>query len=105
MKISGELQFEGLKKAAIINLLDSKGFDRISSKDDSETEDGTNSGFDYLMRTPAWSFSEEEAEKCDQKYQQKCEEVLVLRQTHPKELWCADLDKFLEEWEASILDK
>ncbi|CAG8482527.1 2579_t:CDS:2 [Diversispora eburnea] len=101
MKINGDLKFEGMKKVAIVNLLDSKGFDRITSKDDSDTEGESENrnGFDYLMRTPAWSFSEEEAQKCDDQYKQKCEELSVLRQTHPKELWCADLDKFSEEWE------
>ncbi|CAG8572361.1 6312_t:CDS:10 [Acaulospora colombiana] len=102
MKISRDLEFEGLKKAAIVALLESKGFDRIPNKEDeAEDEDGHAGDYDYLMRTPAWSFSEEEAfaNKCERLYNEKSLELYNLRKTHPKLLWNADLDAFLKEWE------
>ncbi|CAG8574232.1 177_t:CDS:10 [Acaulospora morrowiae] len=105
MKIDHELEFEGLKKVAIVNLLERKGFDRIPHKvEDAEGEEDENIGdYDYLMKTPAWSFSEEEAfaSKCQRQYNEKNIELSILRQKHPKQLWNEDLDEFLKEWESA----
>ncbi|CAG8440195.1 3052_t:CDS:10 [Diversispora eburnea] len=102
MKISRDLQFEGLKRIEIINLLESEGFDRIRGKDEisanSTNENENTSGYDYLMRTTAWNFSEEEAQKLDRLFNEKSKELSILRDKRPTELWIEDLDKFLEGW-------
>ncbi|RHZ61848.1 hypothetical protein Glove_345g28 [Diversispora epigaea] len=101
MKINRSLQFEGLKRVDIINLLESEGFDKIRGKDETsanENDNDNSSGYDYLMRTIAWNFSEEEAQKLDQLHNEKSKELSILRDKRPTELWIEDLDKFLEEW-------
>ena len=65
-KVIYNLEFEGLSRVAIINLLEENNFERFT--DDKDINDGENSnighndhgGYDYLMKSPAWSFCMEE---------------------------------------------
>ncbi len=62
MKIEHNLEFEGLSRVAIIDLLEANGFERFADdKDTGDDEDSHNGhGYDYLMKSPAWSFCMEE---------------------------------------------
>src|SRR5436305_5682563 len=65
MKIKHKLEFEGLSRNAIIDLLEENNFERFTDdkdvKDVNDDEDFNNGhGYDYLMKSPAWSFSMEE---------------------------------------------
>jgi DNA topoisomerase II len=72
MKIKHKLEFEGLSRTAIIDLLEENNFERFTDdkdiKDVNDEEDffgGQNDhGYDYLMKSPAWSFSLEEVSFC-----------------------------------------
>lgn len=62
MKIDHNLEFEGLSRVAIIDLLEANNFERfVDDKDTGDDEDSHNGhGYDYLMKSPAWSFCKEE---------------------------------------------
>ncbi|CAG8582278.1 18254_t:CDS:2, partial [Racocetra fulgida] len=109
MKIKHQLEFEGLRKKAIIELLAANGFDKVhkrpvvrhgveSSNDDEAEEDLNDSGYNYLMSTPAWAFSKEEAERINSLKNEKEKELRVLEAKPPKEFWKDDLKAFEEQW-------
>jgi hypothetical protein len=67
MKIDHNLEFEGLSRNTIIDLLEKNKFERFA--DDKDTKDNDDEdfnighndhGYDYLMKSPAWSFCMEE---------------------------------------------
>jgi DNA topoisomerase-2 len=106
MKIDHNLEFEGLRKAEIIKLLESEGFERFrnAKEEKSDDEDQTGiggDGYNYLMNTKSWSFCKEEAQKLMNKKAEKEKELIVLRKKTPQEIWNEDLDVFLEEWDVS----
>ncbi|GBB86111.1 hypothetical protein RclHR1_12570006 [Rhizophagus clarus] len=103
MKIDHNLEFEGLRKAEIIKLLESEGFERFrhgkEEKIDDEDQTGNDGdGYNYLMNTKSWSFCEEEAQKLMNKKAEKEKELIVLQKKTPQEIWKEDLDAFLDEW-------
>jgi DNA topoisomerase-2 len=100
MKIDRSLEYEGLRRAEIIKLLESKGFDRFSDTKDDE-ESGDSGGFNYLMNTRSWDFCKEEVQKLMNKKVEKEKEFAVLQEKTPQEIWKEDLDKFLNEWNVS----
>jgi len=111
MKIDHSLEFEGLRKAEIIKLLESEGFERFRNvkeeKTDEESGDGGSGGgdgYNYLMNTRSWSFCKEEAQKLMNKKAEKEKELIRLRKITPQEIWREDLDKFLDEWNVSWQD-
>jgi len=104
MKIDHNLEFEGLRKAEIIKLLESKGFEKFKNtkeekNDDEESGDGD--GYNYLMNTKSWSFCKEEAQKLMSKKAEKEKELIKLEKITPQDIWKEDLDKFLDEWDVS----
>ncbi|GES91633.1 DNA topoisomerase II [Rhizophagus clarus] len=103
MKIDHNLEFEGLRKAEIIKLLESEGFERFrhgkEEKSDDEDQTGNDGdGYNYLMNTKSWSFCKEEAQKLMNKKAEKEKELIVLQKKTPQEIWKEDLDAFLDEW-------
>ncbi|GES91615.1 DNA topoisomerase II [Rhizophagus clarus] len=102
MKIDHNLEFEGLRKAEIIKLLESEGFERFGhgkeEKSDDEDQTGNDGdGYNYLMNTKSWSFCKEEAQKLMNKKAEKEKELIVLQKKTPQEIWKEDLDTFLDE--------
>ena len=57
--------------------------------------------FDYLLGMAIWSLTEEKIAKLKERVAEKEIELLALREKSPKDLWNADLDLFLQEWEVS----
>ncbi|RIA90989.1 DNA topoisomerase [Glomus cerebriforme] len=104
MKIDHDLEYEGLRKAEIIKLLESEGFERfrnVKEEKSDEEEFGNGDGYNYLMNTKSWSFCKEEAQKLINKKAEKEKELTILRKKTPQEIWKEDLDMFLEEWDVS----
>ena len=60
MKVKHNLEFEGLSRIAIINLLEENNFERFTDDKDINDDEDSSSGYDYLMKSPAWSFCMEE---------------------------------------------
>ncbi|CAG8682124.1 13658_t:CDS:2, partial [Funneliformis caledonium] len=101
MKINHDLKYEGLRKADIIKLLESKGFERFkNSKEENNDDDesGDGDGYNYLMNTKSWSFCKEDAQKLVNKRVEKELELAELQNKTPQMIWKEDLNNFLEEW-------
>ena len=66
MKVKHNLEFEGLSRIAIINLLEENNFERFTDYKDINDDENSNighngyGGYDYLMKSSAWSFCMEE---------------------------------------------
>ena len=73
-------------------------------EDEEEPEVDTNESladFDYLLGMAIWSLTEEKIAKLKEQAAKKEIEFLALREKSPRDLWNADLDLFLQEWEVS----
>ncbi|CAG8519635.1 3464_t:CDS:2, partial [Gigaspora rosea] len=91
MKIKHQLEFEGLRKKAIIELLEANGFDKVHKRpiikygseetSESDEENANDSGYNYLMSTPAWAFTKP-----------------------PKEFWKDDLKAFEDQWNNDLAE-
>ncbi|KAJ7139482.1 DNA topoisomerase II [Mycena epipterygia] len=74
------------------------GEEEEALEDEADTSNG--SDYDYLLGMAISSLTKERIEKLLQTASEKEQELLVLLQISPKEMWNIDLDKFLAEWEA-----
>ncbi|KAJ3755485.1 DNA topoisomerase II [Lentinula raphanica] len=75
--------------------------DEGEGDDDAEAEEGgkeSNSDYDYLLNMPIYSLTKEKIEKLRKQAADQEAEIMTLLQKSPKDLWNADLDKFLEGW-------
>ncbi|GLB36598.1 putative control of topological states of DNA by transient breakage and subsequent rejoining of DNA strands [Lyophyllum shimeji] len=61
---------------------------------------GETSDYDYLLGMAIWSLTKEKIAKLKMQAEEKEKELLMLLEKTPKSMWNADLDRFLEEWEA-----
>ncbi|KAM0285951.1 hypothetical protein ACHAQH_001138 [Verticillium albo-atrum] len=73
--------------------------------DASDNEDDSVGGaadYDYLLSLPIWSLTLERLERLNSAILKKKAEHDALLARSEKELWCHDLDEFVEEWEAQL---
>ncbi|PKS09790.1 hypothetical protein jhhlp_004411 [Lomentospora prolificans] len=80
-----------------------KDEDQEGGVDDAEKE--TDQGardFDYLLSMAIWSFTTERLERLKEQIARKKQEHDDLLALSEKDLWCADLDAFVEEWERQL---
>ena len=73
-------------------------------EDEEEPEvdgNGSMADFDYLLGMAIWSLTKEKIAKLKEQAAEKEIELLALLEKSPKDLWNADLDLFLQEWEVS----
>jgi len=61
--------------------------------------------FDYLLGLPIWSLTQERVDKMKLQMQAKKEEYDALERLSEKDLWCQDLDAFVEEWETQLKEE
>ncbi|RIB16058.1 DNA topoisomerase [Gigaspora rosea] len=114
MKIKHQLEFEGLRKKAIIELLEANGFDKVHKRpimkygseetSESDEENANDSGYNYLMSTPAWAFSKEESERINSLKNEKEKELKILEAKPPKEFWKDDLKAFEDQWNNDLAE-
>ncbi len=69
--------------------------------EDAEADANGNSlaDYDYLLGMPIWSLTKEKIAKLNEQAGDKEKELFALLQKTPIDLWNADLDVFLKEWE------
>ena len=60
MKIGHNLEFEGFSRVETIGLLEFNKFERFVDDKDTGDDEDNGHGYDYLMKSPAWSFCKEE---------------------------------------------
>ncbi|KAG0227897.1 DNA topoisomerase 2 [Actinomortierella wolfii] len=122
MIISGELVVQNRKKAIIMSDLRMHGFtpaDQLdkpsgnlppastpNEEDDSEGADAkaesSGTEFDYLLKMPIWSLTEEKVEQLKKEREAKHQELKILIGKSAYDLWNEDLDEFLAAWEAVL---
>ncbi|KAF9056399.1 DNA topoisomerase [Panaeolus papilionaceus] len=67
--------------------------------EDEEENVGGMGDYDYLLGMAIWSLTKEKIEKLKAQAGEKETELLALLEKSPKDLWNADLEVFLKEWE------
>lgn len=78
-----------------------QGSDAEDGQDDVQTTTGARD-YDYLLSMPIWSFTHERLERLKKQIETKRAEYDELESKSEKDLWCQDLDAFLEEWEIQL---
>ncbi|ORY32816.1 DNA topoisomerase [Naematelia encephala] len=75
------------------------------AKDEGETEpaleeedEGLASDYDYLLGMAIWSLTAEKVQQLLNERDGKEQELVILLKLSPQDIWNADLDRFLEEW-------
>ena len=122
MIIDGKLVVSKKKKAVLVAELQKLGFDRFpkivdakkegefeavveneneDESDDVDTAAGAND-YDYLLGMAIWSLTQERVEKLLRQIGDKEMEIDVLLKKTEKDLWKADLDDLLAEWEKQL---
>ncbi|KAK3070650.1 DNA topoisomerase 2, partial [Teratosphaeriaceae sp. CCFEE 6253] len=125
MIIDGKLIVSKKKKSVLVAELQTLGFtpfpkvadakkegefeavvheDHEDGGDDIETAAGA-SDYDYLLGMAIWSLTQERVERLARQRGEKEVEIGVLAGKTPKDLWTADLDALVEEWERSLEDE
>ncbi|OBT66159.1 hypothetical protein VE03_05077 [Pseudogymnoascus sp. 23342-1-I1] len=67
-----------------------------------DNEEGGARDYDYLLGLPIWSLTQERVDKLKKQMVDKKEELDDLAALSEKDLWCRDLDAFLEVWHAAL---
>ncbi|KAH8659309.1 DNA topoisomerase [Tricladium varicosporioides] len=70
-----------------------------------EDEDHGARDFDYLLGLPIWSLTQERVDKLKAQMVSKKEEHNALEKLNEKDLWCQDLDAFVNEWEIQLKEE
>ncbi|RDW79514.1 DNA topoisomerase 2 [Coleophoma cylindrospora] len=71
--------------------------DEVTADEDAGARD-----YDYLLGLPIWSLTQERVDKLKQQMAMKKEEHDSLENMNEKDLWCKDLDDFVQEWENQL---
>jgi DNA topoisomerase-2 len=119
--IDGDLVVSKKKKAVLVaeldkaryrrfpKIVDAKKqgeFEAVVEQDEDESEDAETtaggSDFDYLLGMAIWSLTQERVDKLNAQIADKEAELDALLRKSPKDLWIADLDELLEEWQTQL---
>lgn len=124
--IGGKLTVHNRRKAELLRELvvrefrafpknDAKKDDTVNNDDESEEDEEVanapegsptklaaqlDKGYDYLLSMPLWNLTREKVDNLKAERDQKQKELDTLLGTSVRELWCRDLDEFMEEWDA-----
>ncbi|KAI7106286.1 DNA topoisomerase [Hortaea werneckii] len=118
MIIDGKLSVSKKKKAVLVGELRKLGFrafskvidaqkegefERVVEQDDEDESDDADtaagaSDFDYLLGMAIWSLTQERVEKLKKQIGEKEDEISALTSKSATDLWKADLNLLMEEW-------
>lgn len=76
-----------------------KGAEDGDEDEDEEEAAGAVTDFDYLLGMAIYSLTRERIEKLENQAREKEDELLAMLKRSPQDLWNADLNRFMEEWE------
>ncbi|KAI8814919.1 DNA topoisomerase [Cladochytrium replicatum] len=108
--IKGTLVVQNRKRADLIVELRARKYEPFPRKkqaddvevqpndQENEEEEGSHNDYDYLLSMPIWNLTMEKVQKLQNERDQKEEEVTALAKKSATDLWKADLDAFLLEW-------
>ncbi|KAK3374445.1 DNA topoisomerase [Lasiosphaeria ovina] len=115
--IENKLVVSKKKKSVLVAELRDRGFEAFPPKEvdkrakaaeedveDADEDDGNFGArdYDYLLSMAIWSLTLERLEKLKQQIRAKKAEWDELDALSEKDLWCKDLDEFVEEWERQL---
>ncbi|KAL8408001.1 hypothetical protein RB594_006705 [Gaeumannomyces avenae] len=118
--IEGKLVVSKKKKVVLVQELRDRKYEAFpkteaakrAKEDDEDNEpaeeedEGSAGDYDYLLSMAIWSLTYERLEKLKKLIDAKKAEYDDLESKSEKDLWCKDLDDFMEEWEEQMrLDK
>jgi DNA topoisomerase-2 len=67
-------------------------------------EEGGARDFDYLLGMPIWSLTQERVDKLRQQMRDKQQQLEDFKALSEKDLWCQDLDDFLDVWKIRVAE-
>lgn len=110
MIIDGKLVVSKKKKAAIVAELKKLGFRAFPKIVNAQKDDGSNeaetaanaSDYDYLLGMDIWSLTQERVQRLMRQIGDKEEEINILISKSATDLWRADLDLLMEEWNRQL---
>ncbi|KAK4218579.1 DNA topoisomerase 2 [Rhypophila decipiens] len=116
--IDGKFVVSKKKKAVLVDELRAKKYEpfppqvdhkknkstdeELAKENEEEEELGSARDYDYLLSMPLWSLTLERLEKLKNQIAAKKAEHDELDLLSEKDLWCKDLDAFVEEWEEQL---
>ncbi|CZT01064.1 probable DNA topoisomerase 2 [Rhynchosporium graminicola] len=120
--IDNKLVVSKKKKPVLVAELRKRGYEAFSKVKDAQKagetddvvendeepsvdEDAGARDFDYLLGLPIWSLTHERVEKLKAQMIAKKEEHDTMEKLSEKDLWCKDLDEFVEEWETQLKEE
>ncbi|KAI9090852.1 DNA topoisomerase [Phlyctochytrium arcticum] len=112
--IKGDLVVQNKKKDVLLQELKqrkydpyfpNKKIDTTTPEEDDDAEDATarsakDYGYDYLLSMPIWNLTMEKVQQLVKQRDQKRFEVVELTKLTVNDIWRADLDAFLVQWDA-----
>ncbi|CAH1789869.1 unnamed protein product [Owenia fusiformis] len=115
-KIEGTIKIENVPKKEIVQMLVRRGYDPDPVKawkeaqnkldeiedndlDENESQSATKGGpdFNYILQMALWCLTKEKKDELLKQRDNKAQELRVLRDKTPKDLWMEDLDNFSKE--------
>ncbi|POS85094.1 putative DNA topoisomerase 2 [Erysiphe pulchra] len=119
--IDNKLVVSRKKKSVLVSELRQRGYeafpkgkdpqlpnnDNTPENDDeiSPEEDGGARDYDYLLSLPIWSLTQERVDKLKDQMLNKKKEHDDLKLLSEKDLWCRDLDDFIQEWNNQLKEE
>ncbi|KAH7312860.1 putative DNA topoisomerase 2 [Rhexocercosporidium sp. MPI-PUGE-AT-0058] len=80
--------------------------DVVENEDEVAVDEDTGArDFDYLLGLPIWSLTQERVDKLKAQMVAKKEEHDAMEKLNEKDLWCKDLDEFIQEWEIQLKEE
>ncbi|PNY26140.1 DNA topoisomerase 2 [Tolypocladium capitatum] len=87
------------KKKAAEDEADASGDEAEGDVAEGDVAEGGARDYDYLLSMPIWALTAERLDKLNDAIAKKKAEHDTLLAKSEKDLWCADLDEFVAEWE------
>ena len=91
--LNGTVDLRKKKKDEIIQMLQTKGYQKISNENNVVDEE-----YKYLVRMPMDSVSEENVEKLLNEYDRKQQELVEIKATTCQQMWLRELDALEQEY-------
>lgn len=102
-KVDIVVDLRELNFMTIAKVVKDKNPERDEPDEDEQEAGESDSDYDYLLGMAIWNLTRERIDKLLQQAGDKEAELLALLEKSPIDLWNADLDAFLIEWEVRNL--
>ncbi|KAI1823608.1 DNA topoisomerase [Xylaria intraflava] len=97
-----ERKYEPFVKKVEVKAKSEENENEMETETAKESADDDSRGYDYLLSMPIWSFTQERLDRLMDQIAKKKAEHDELQAVDEKDLWCRDLDDFMETWENQL---